>query len=324
MRHALKAKLIKLYSEYFSLIFVPDNGKPFFEIKFKKLYVYIFIFVLISTSIYSVIMTDTTTSLYSLLTTKIVRANTLVHATEKQKIRIDNLEQEFEKIDERIVYLSQLDHNIRSMVGLTDAKDTIAGLTSSTDRMVEISRSADRSFQFQMENNQKSLNPTLGQVQEAQTINSQLDSKIDEMNLLIEEVEERLTYLSCYPDKWPTYGRISSRFGYRIHPISRKRDFHTGIDIANSSGTLIYAAGNGKVIYSGYKNGYGRTIMIDHGYGYVTVYAHNRTLLAEKGDTVKKGEKIAKMGRTGTSTGNHLHFEVRKYGTQINPMKTLK
>lgn len=314
MGHALKAKMIKLYSEYFSLIFVPDNGKPFFEIKLKKLYVYIFIFILVTTSIYSVVMTDTTTSLYSVLTTKIVRATSLANATQNQRIRIDNLEQEFESIDEKITYISQLEHNIRSMVGLKNSKEA----------PIEISRSSNRLARFEIEDDSASQNITAGQVQEAQTINCELDYKIEEMNLLIEEVEERLKYLSCYPDKWPTYGKMSSKFGYRIHPISRKRDFHTGIDIANSSGTPIYAAGNGKVIFSGYKNGYGRTIMIDHGYGYVTVYAHNRTLLAEKGDKIKKGEKIAKMGRTGTSTGNHLHFEVRKYGTQIDPMKTLK
>lgn len=309
MGNAVKTKIKKLYSEYFSLIFIPNNGKPFFELKFKKLYIYIFLFIFLSASIYSVIMTDTTTSLYSILTTKITRANTLETTTEKQKVRIDNLEQEFKKIDDKIIYLSELDNNIRSMVGLEN----------SIDNIVEVNRG---SAQFKMMSSQ--YDETIGQVAEAQTINSQLDSKIEEMNLLIEEVEDRLEYLDCYPDKWPTYGRISSKFGYRVHPISKKRDFHTGIDIANSSGTPIYAAGTGKVIFSAYKNGYGKTILIDHGYGYVTAYAHCSTLLVDVGDRVTKGDKIAKIGRTGTSTGNHLHFEVRKYGTQINPMKTLK
>lgn len=299
----IKDKLKKLYSEYFSLIFFPNNGKPFFEMKLKKLYIYLFIFVLLSTSIYSVFMTDTTSSLYSLLTTKVSRSNSLKSATQNQKKHINNLEKEFNQINNKILYLSELDYNVRSMVGLTTTIDKL-----------EVNRSLDRNINFD----------TIGEVKQAETINSHLDNKIEEMNTLVDDVEKRLRYLECYPDKWPTYGRISSNFGYRVHPITKTKDFHTGIDIANSSRTSIYAAGSGKVIFSGYRNGYGKTIIIDHGYGYVTLYAHNSSLLVERGDRITKGDKIAKMGRTGSSTGIHLHFEVRKYGTQIDPTKVLK
>ncbi len=113
----------------------------------------------------------------------------------------------------------------------------------------------------------------------------------------------------------PTRGRLSSPFGRRWGKM------HTGIDIANSSGTSIYAADGGKVTYAGWKNGYGNVLIIDHENGYQTYYAHCSKLYMSKGQRVYRGQKIAAIGNTGRSTGPHLHFEVRKNGTPQNPKK---
>lgn len=121
---------------------------------------------------------------------------------------------------------------------------------------------------------------------------------------------------------WPVRGnyRISSYFGYRIHPIWRDRRLHTGIDIPAKTGTDVIAAEDGIVIFSGSRGGYGRTIIINHGGGISTLYAHNSSLVVSAGKEVKKGDVIAKIGSTGTSTGAHLHFEVRKNGTPVDPL----
>lgn len=109
-------------------------------------------------------------------------------------------------------------------------------------------------------------------------------------------------------------GTISSTYG------SRWGSFHYGLDFAASAGTPIYAAASGKVIYSGYNNGgYGKLIIIDHGNGYQTYYAHCSSLYVNVGDYVSQGQNIAGVGTTGNSTGNHLHFEVRIDGTPVNP-----
>lgn len=109
-------------------------------------------------------------------------------------------------------------------------------------------------------------------------------------------------------------GRISSQYG------SRWGSFHRGIDIAASAGTPIYAAASGTVIYSGYNSGgFGNLIMIDHGNGYQTYYAHNSKNFAKVGQKVSKGQNIGAVGSTGNSTGNHVHFEIRKNGKPINP-----
>lgn len=111
----------------------------------------------------------------------------------------------------------------------------------------------------------------------------------------------------------PTRGRLTSPFGMRW---GRR---HTGIDVASSRGTTIAAADAGKVSFAGWQGSYGNLVIIDHENGYQTYYAHNNKIVVKKGDRVYKGQKIAEMGSTGNSTGVHLHFEVRKNGTPINP-----
>ncbi|OGO82772.1 MAG: hypothetical protein A2Y18_06100 [Clostridiales bacterium GWD2_32_19] len=121
---------------------------------------------------------------------------------------------------------------------------------------------------------------------------------------------------------WPVPNnyRISSSFGYRIHPISKVKKLHTGIDIPAATGVKIAAAADGTVLSASYITGYGYTVMINHGSGLTTLYGHNSELTVKKGDEVKKGDRIAKAGSTGYSTGPHSHFEVRMNGTPVNPM----
>ena len=122
---------------------------------------------------------------------------------------------------------------------------------------------------------------------------------------------------------WPTHGRISSGFGYRSSPGGIGSRNHKGIDIAGARGRTISASDGGTVTYAGWMRGYGYLVQIDHGNGYQTRYAHNSKLSVSRGDKVYKGQKIAEMGSTGNSTGNHCHFEIRLNGTPVNPMRYL-
>ena len=124
---------------------------------------------------------------------------------------------------------------------------------------------------------------------------------------------------------WPVIGytTLSSKFGYRIHPISGEKKLHTGIDIPAPAGTPVVAANSGTVIISRYDNSYGNMVAIDHGGGIVSFYANNTERLVKVGDKVSKGQKISTVGTTGYSTGNHLHFEVKKNGTFVDPMNYL-
>ena len=115
----------------------------------------------------------------------------------------------------------------------------------------------------------------------------------------------------------PTKGTLTSTTGYR----PKFDDTHTGIDLANSEGTIIWASDGGTVIHAGWLGNYGYCVKIDHGNGYVTYYAHNSKILVEVGQKVSQHETIALMGSTGKSTGPHCHFEIRLNGKWQNPLK---
>ncbi len=125
---------------------------------------------------------------------------------------------------------------------------------------------------------------------------------------------------------WPVpgYSRITSSYGYRIHPIFKVKKLHTGIDIGAPTGAAVTAAADGTVIFAEWLGGYGKAMMVDHGGGIVTLYAHNSSFVASVGKKVKRGETIAKIGSTGNSTGPHLHFEVRRNGAYVDPLGWLK
>ncbi len=118
----------------------------------------------------------------------------------------------------------------------------------------------------------------------------------------------------------PVAGPITSGFGYRTHPILGTRRLHTGIDLGVGYGTPIAAAAGGRVILASYYGGYGNTVIIDHGGGISTLYAHQSRIGVSNGASVSAGQTIGYVGSTGLSTGPHLHFEVRQNGTPVNPL----
>lgn len=124
--------------------------------------------------------------------------------------------------------------------------------------------------------------------------------------------------------RWPVSGRINSGFGWRRDPLSGRRDLHTGIDIKAPNGRTVRAAASGRVVYAGWMGGYGRTVVIDHGNGYTTLYAHCSALLTKRGQRVSPGDTVGRVGSSGRTTGPHLHFEIRSNGSPVNPLKLLR
>lgn len=158
-----------------------------------------------------------------------------------------------------------------------------------------------------------------------------VDQKIMHLDKIIEfekknftkigkNLEEHCNILKHTPSILPTEGIIMSGFGYRSDPFTKTPEFHTGLDIANQSAPPIYAPADGEVIFADYLSGYGKTLKIDHGNGYITVYAHLNSFIVKVGDKVKRHQLIGYMGSTGRSTGTHLHYEVRIANDKINPL----
>ena len=113
--------------------------------------------------------------------------------------------------------------------------------------------------------------------------------------------------------------RVASGYGMRIDPVYHVRRFHQGMDFTAPTGTEVFATGNAKVEFAGWKQGYGNTVILDHGYGYKTLYAHLYKILVRKGQRVRRSDVIALVGNTGKSTGPHLHYEVRLNGRAVDP-----
>lgn len=142
------------------------------------------------------------------------------------------------------------------------------------------------------------------------------------LDILEESIMERDLTAQSVPSGWPVRsGYITSNYGYRIHPIKRKRRFHQGIDFAAPRGSPVVAVADGVVTFSGKKGGYGRIVEIKHVGGLITRYAHNQANLVKEGQMVRRGQKIASVGSSGTATGPHCHFEVLKDGSAVNPKR---
>ncbi len=141
------------------------------------------------------------------------------------------------------------------------------------------------------------------------------------LQMLIEYFEDKRSLYAATPSIWPARGWVTSPFGNRTSPFSGILKFHEGIDIAAQTGTPVAAPADGLVIKAGFSTGYGNMVEISHGYGLKTILAHNSRLNVKAGQRVKRGEVVCYIGDSGSSTGPHLHYEVRANGLPVNPVR---
>jgi len=255
-----------------------------------------------------------------------------------QEERIQKLEKETAAVESKLVELNTLDREIREMVGLetpdggTDREETPSRGTLRPRTALPSGPSGGSPAA-----EEKSKESEISQVQgegleklailekKLQELDQEIALKKELLKQLKTDVQARLAFLNAYPSGWPARGRLTSFFGYRGSPFGRGgSEFHNGLDIANSYGTTIRAAGAGTVVSAGWESGYGQMIIIDHGYGYRTGYGHCSQMLVEVGERVARGDAIGKIGTTGRTTGPHVHFTVSYRGSFINPLEVLK
>ncbi|HEY0838700.1 MAG TPA: M23 family metallopeptidase [Vulgatibacter sp.] len=159
-------------------------------------------------------------------------------------------------------------------------------------------------------------------------LDEKLDSLVDEavrsersLAELQRYFEDQKSLLASTPSIWPARGWVTSDFGTRLDPYTAHSVMHKGLDIANRDGSPVFAPADGVIVFAGTEGGYGKLLVVDHGYGVKTRFGHLSEVTAKVGQKVKRGEQIAAMGNTGRSTGPHLHYEVRVNGIPENPRK---
>jgi murein DD-endopeptidase MepM/ murein hydrolase activator NlpD len=227
---------------------------------------------------------------------------------------VDEMRKQMEALDRSIASLTQKDEELRVVAGLPeidpDVRRVGIGGPGSTGGSV-LAR----------------LNPRVGR--KVETTEQDLSALTRRAALLRSSMDEALTTIernrermASTPTILPANGHLSSLFsGTRYHPVLRISRPHKGIDIAARVGEPILAAARGRVIFAGNRsNGYGNMVEIDHGYGYVTRYAHASRLHVRRGQTVDRGTLIADVGATGLTSGPHLHYEVEQNGNQVDPL----
>jgi murein DD-endopeptidase MepM/ murein hydrolase activator NlpD len=157
-----------------------------------------------------------------------------------------------------------------------------------------------------------------------ETLKKQIKITIESVGDIREYLKIKRDIYVATPKGFPVRGEISSPYGHREHPMSGRDDFHAGIDISTTPGNPVKATADGIVSFSGWSGGSGNLVVLEHGHGFSTFYAHNRMIHVKVGQKVKRGDVISYAGSTGNSTGPHVHYEIWKDGKSVNPVNYLK
>ena len=251
--------------------------------------------------------------------------------SENKELRVENrkLRQQVQVFESRIGTVEDTMERIKTfsmrLKVITNLEDRDKLIESLNENLPEANANIDLQY-AQQKASQK--NPAEIRLSQAQATWDTRFTELGQQASLLEQqlqdqyelLADRKAFLNALPTRRPAVGYFTSGFGVRRSPYGGREKMHEGLDIANYPGTPIRATAEGTVVYAGAKAGYGQTVILDHGYGLETWYAHNRKILVRQGQRVRRGEPISQLGNSGRSTGPHLHYEVRINGTPIDPL----
>ena len=252
---------------------------------------------------------------------KVVEIQRLEYKMQYKEVEMVNLEKKTQEIETKTKILEnylkgveELDRMVRDITGKGGYAEEVAVYTADLSADVDLDQDPNEIYYYidDQEQGLDDIEAMLDELLEVAPALSEILS-LDKHNM-----EDHIYLMDHTPDIWPTWGTITGVFNER-----RYGHYHKGLDIGNNTGTPISATASGVVIFAGWHGGYGRKIVIYHGFGYSTVYAHLYKMNVGVGDEVEKGEVIATMGNTGNSTGPHLHYEVLVDGVPNDPQNFL-
>lgn len=298
-----------LSSKKITIFLVPDGTDRVKQLRISKSLLILTVSLLSACLIFFFYMIQN----YYGIKAKVPRLSELQKENALQKEQILHMAQRIDQFTQEMSELKRLDHKLKVMVNLEtrEGDEQYRGVGGSDPvlldpkkRMAKVDRELVRAMHRSLDH-----------------LNSDIDSSKEDKTGLQKFLENQKVLLASTPSIWPTKGWLSSRFGYRTSPFTGKKELHKGVDISTRMGAPIIASADGTVSFTGWDRGYGRVITIKHGYGLKTKYAHLKKSLVKKGQYVKRGETIALVGKSGRTTGSHLHYEVHLNGVPVNPIR---
>ncbi len=228
---------------------------------------------------------------------------------DKQKKQIKEFMSKIEGLQIKLTELNNFERKIRIVANIENDSDSIFGVGGSTPSTMDCNAKLFKNHTDLLD----------GMRQHVDQLEKITKTQQNGFKSLLKHLSEKRNFLASTPSIYPTKGWVSSKFGYRVSPITGNRSFHQGLDIAAHKGTSVIAAADGIVSFAGRKGRLGNLIVLDHGHGIVTRYGHLYKILVKNGEQVKRGNLIGQVGSTGRSTGSHLHYEVHASGIPVNP-----
>ena len=287
-------------SRRFTLIYIPDSGKQARRMRVSQRSIYaVLALVLLSTAFTGWVFSD-----YYRLQFDQRHYSQLLIENSEQRQQLTQMGRDLNGLRREVVVLSEVDARVR------DSLDR--GTPDPAALPVAIGGALDTS-PADMTELQKQIN----------ALRLAIDLRRESQEEVRDLLNDKHSLSLATPSGWPTKGWLTSYFGVRPSPYSGQSKMHEGLDIAANTGTAVIATADGVVVKATTEPGFGKVVMIDHGYGYRSIFGHNSKILVKSGTRVKRGDKISEVGNTGRSTGSHLHYEVHLNGVPINPRKLL-
>lgn len=224
-------------------------------------------------------------------------------------------------------YVELCEEQLRLQKEILDAtKVAVEEEQKALEELIVQKQNEIKKYETSISNKEESIEEYEAMIAEQDELIKELEAAViaEQKKILAQQGSVRIYDNGQFKFPVASYTRISDEYGWRIHPILNTKQFHNGVDFAAPKGTAIYAAYDGEVVAATYSASMGNYVMINHGSGLYTIYMHASALYCSKGDVVVRGETIAAVGTTGRSTGNHLHFSVRKDGNYVSPWDYLK
>lgn len=291
-----------------TIVILPDGARKVRQLKIPKFLIsVIFILILAAMLFQTWVISD-----YRKIKASIIELAQERNENRQLQTQLASLVQKFDSVNTQMAEYKKLDDKLRVMVDLEPDEDNfqLLGVGGSDPDLLDPEYTVEKAHRKLIRLMHQSLD----------NLDNEILSQTRKKSELYDFLEERKSLFACTPSIWPAKGWVTSHFGNRISPFTNQEEFHSGMDISARSGTPVIAPADGIVDSIGSAYGFGKTIIIKHGYGHQTKYAHLSKYLVKKGDLIKRGQEIALIGTSGRTTGPHLHYEVHVNSVPVNPL----